>query len=469
MADVRHGPTLLHGCLVRFCADPPKYNRKKLRKLRKFVQRYMMRYDPISADADVSLETWLENTNSYSLSRKNELRRVWEDHCYSVISKDLSCESFGKTETYVRFKAARGINSRSDVFKCAVGPFFKLMETEVYKDPAFIKHVPVCDRPRYIQDMLGCYPGPFYETDYSQFEKHFVPEVMLSIEMELYRHMLKNFPATYALIKKAMTGKNTCHFKHLTLEISGRRMSGEMCTSLGNGFTNLMLAKFLAHEKNGMLEGVVEGDDGLFYTSVELQPSDFSDLGFEIKMLTHNNLLRTSFCGLVMSEDLITMTDPRKVLLNFGWSHSLMMWGGKQVRLGLLRAKALSLAYEHPRCPVLSTLAKRVLVLTNGVKPKYERNWYDMHLQLEVEKFEERTQKELFLGPSIQSRRDFAELFDISVTQQLRLEYALSRIGLEVISSTDVLSLFGPDYDDCRRYYEDFTHHTKDGPFLDEN
>lgn len=459
MPDVRHGQTLLEGCLVRFCANPPLPDRRKLRRFKRFVWHYVKRFEPIHSDADVSVEKWLENTTTYSAARRLELLTSWNlaGRCMNR-ERDFLVKSFGKVETYPKFKAARGINSRTDVFKCFSGPYFKLIENEIYKDPAFIKHTPVRLRPAYIQNMLAHLAGPYYETDYSQFEKHFTKDFMMTCEMELYRHMMQSHIQAFKHIKKAMTGKNRCIFRDFRITIEARRMSGEMCTSLGNGFSNLMLAKFIVFEKTGRdaLTGVVEGDDGLFACPCDLTKEDFEGLGFDIKILKHDNLLRTSFCGIVMSEDLATMTDPREVLVNFGWSHSPLAFGNINTRMSLLRAKALSLAYEHPSCPILSKLATRILVLTTGYTPRFVGNVYEQQLFLEMERFKEETAVLLLRGPSLQTRRDFAAQFDIPIWQQMDVELALQSITISEIVSPAILGLFGTEFEPHRRYYEEF-------------
>lgn len=430
-----------------------------MRRFKRFVWHYVKRYEPIHSDADVSVETWLSKSTTYSAGRCKELLDNWNlaGRCMNR-ARDFLVKSFGKLETYSRFKPARGINSRTDVFKCFSGPYFKLIESEVYKDPAFIKHTPVRLRPAYITDMLSHFAGPYYETDYSQFEKHFTREIMLSCEMILYQHMMKGHSDAFSSIKAAMIGINNCIFRDFKISIEARRMSGEMCTSLGNGFSNLMLAKFIVYEKVGRdaLAGVVEGDDGLFACPCELTKSDFADLGFEIKILKHDNLLRTSFCGIVMSEDLATMTEPLDVLVNFGWSHSVLAFGNENTRRGLLRSKALSLAYEHPRCPIISVLARHVLELTSGVRARFSGNTYERELYNEVEMFKEETCKLLSMGPSLQTRRDFAEQFGICINQQIEVESAIRSSGLGEINHPSILRLFGDQHEAYRRYYDDF-------------
>lgn len=466
MPDLRHGPTLLNGCLSRFAATPPQPDRTQLRRLRKHVRwRVEQLFKPLMPGEVPDVPTWLAGC-PYPEWRKKELLDTWYTNHGCLRRRHYRVVSHGKRETYVKYKHARGINSRTDMFKCATGPYFKAIEEVVYKHPAFIKHTPVRQRPALIKEVLGGFPGPFYETDYSQFEKHFTPEVMESLEMILYAHMLKNYPEMLATIREAMLGRNKCCFGKFRLDINARRMSGEMCTSLGNGFSNFMLADFLATQKGGRVTGFVEGDDGLFFSSVPLTAEDFRALGFEIKILLHTNLLRTSFCGLVASEDLITMTDPLKVLLNFGWTHSLQMNGGKKVLDSLLKAKALSLAYEHPRCPILSVLATTVLSRLEKVRARFDTGWYEQHLNAEVDMFKEETAELIALGPSMMARSDFAEIFGISIHQQEMVEDEIRSWAGGQLDGPWTLALFGSDYQHARDYCERFTAGNRRSPCI---
>jgi len=181
--------------------------------------------------------------------------------------------------------------------------------------------------------------------------------------------MLKNFPDVYSNIKKGLTGKNVCKFKNFTVKVNGVRMSGDMCTSLGNGFTNLMVVEYIASLKGGECRALVEGDDGLVTSNVELCDDDFTKLGFEIKINRYDRIEQTSFCGLVVSRENTIMYDPIKLLTNFPWSHSRQAFGRKVKKLGLLRAKALSLIYELPRCPIATAIGLRYEELTRSVMP----------------------------------------------------------------------------------------------------
>jgi hypothetical protein len=446
--DFYHPPTALHGCLNRFCMTPPRARARKLRLLRRYVRRYVLaNYRPIASDADVSLETWLDGTD-YPEWRKTQLRNVWGARPWSE-AKDSINKSFIKKEFYGAYKPARGINSRTDNFKCATGPYFKHMESEVYHQECFdgeklvpgrhgpfIKHIPVHLRPQFIADMLGSQPGPYYETDYSQFEKHFTPEIMHSLELILYKHMLHHFPDTYRLIESTISGKNVCRYRGFILKILGRRMSGDMCTSLGNGFSNLMLFMFVAHSKGGVALGIVEGDDALFVSTVVLTAEDFEEMGFVIKIHPYDSLFEASFCGMLLSQDGVLLRDITRVIPKFGWTFSPRREGSANVRMGLLRARALSLAYESPRCPILFALARRALEVTYGFKPIFEHSYHHALVAGWCDLFSKEMVESLALGPSLQARCDFATKFGISVPVQLRVE--------EIFSSWDGTPLAHP-------------------------
>jgi len=227
MADVTHAKTLLHGCLSRFCTKNPDCEQGVLDRLGLFVDSFLTEFlRPLPLDIDSSFKTWIEST-TYSLERKEELQTCHEELKTARPRRLYECKSHGKRETYLKYKPARGINSRSDHFKVLTGPWFKLIESEVYKLPAFIKHVPVCRRAQYMVDMFQCTTGNFKQTDYSHFESHFVPAVMAALELRLYKYMLLNYPEVYEEIHH-IASRNKCHFKDFSISILGVRMSGDV-------------------------------------------------------------------------------------------------------------------------------------------------------------------------------------------------------------------------------------------------
>jgi len=374
--DLGHTMTAVAGVRKRFASKPPVADRKLLRRLAVFVRKWCKHnLTPLGPDVDTSVERWLEHTN-YPLWRKKQLLDAWtsvmniwdkEKHYFDV-------GSFVKDETYPEYKHARPINARKDEFKCAVGPLFKLIEEQLYKHPSFIKHVPVKDRPDYIMQMLYCPGSKYLATDYTAFESLFVKRLMEVCEYELYKYMVDSVPAGgdfLSLFRSVIMGRNKCKFTDFMVELEATRMSGEMNTSLGNGFSNLMFMLFVCESKGSKnVLGVVEGDDGLFRIDGPIPtPEDFAALGLNIKLDVHSSINTASFCGIVFDpDDRINVTDPVSVMLNFGWTSRRYMKAKKSRLNLLLRCKALCLAHQYPGCPILASLSSYVLRLT----PSYD-------------------------------------------------------------------------------------------------
>lgn len=442
--------TLEAGVRKRFLCEPPKATRGILDDLQSYVQKYVEKhYMPLSPHSDVSVETWLANTN-YPEWRKVQLRetwcrnakyfetepKLWKDSVQ--LKKLFRCKSFMKDEHYVEYKHARAINSRSDPFKCAVGPIFKLIESEIYKDPAFIKHVPVSARPDYIMEMMYHEGGRYLATDYTAFESLFVKEVMRKVEFILYRHMTKLLPAGerfMVLCERVLAGTNSCDFKHFSTKCEATRMSGEMCTSLGNGFSNLMFMRFMCKRKGcTRIRGVVEGDDGLF-TMCGTPPTtqDFASLGLNIKLEVHSSLTTASFCGLIFHpEERINVTDPVKTLASFGWTTARYA-GTRKSRLDLLlRSKALSLAHQYPGCPIISELAQYGLRITQHIRDqeieRFVRNTSSLDTYHRSEMIKFVTEGIPTRETGLETRYLVEKLYGVRVDQQLALENYLKNL-----------------------------------------
>jgi len=329
---------------------------------------------PLEVDTDVSFETWVSNT-TYTLRRKDELRQVWSQYKGYLSKKEKGSESFSKAEAYSAWKHLRGINSRSDTFKCLVGPIFSAIEKVLFKMKWFIKKIPVRSRASHVHERLyNAHAGTrYYATDYSAFESHFDPVLMAECEFQLYEYMTTKIEGGahfFELISEVLGSQQTCYYKGFTATGVESRMSGEMCTSLGNSFVNLMIFLFVC-SKAGIAEeevdGFVEGDDGLFrfLPGQAIDDSLFEKLGLTIKIEKHVHLHLASFCGLIFDPySLNIITDPRKVIAQFGWADPAYTKYGSVGLKKLLRSKSLSIAHQYPGCPIVQSLAQYGLRMT---------------------------------------------------------------------------------------------------------
>lgn len=360
------------GAQKRFLSKPPVPDPATLLKFKAFVQDWIEKnLVPLSVDADVTTATWLEKT-PYPQHRKEELLTKFNkvQNALDPIYAEAKC--FMKDETYPEYKFPRAINSRSDEFKCFFGPFVKNVEEVMYKMPEFIKHVPVKERAKYIQERLYTVGATYFGSDFSSFETHFIAEIMQICENAMFRYMYKNHPEREFLehLLKTKEGMTTCKFKGFTVKVPATRLSGEMDTSLSNGFSNLMLNLFVLKEKGcTSIKCVVEGDDGLFsFTGPCPTAEDYAKVGFTIKLIAYEELGSASFCGLIYDpEDLIVVTDPLDVCSSLGWLSNKYLGAKDSTKKALLRCKALSLAHQYPGAPVIQTLAHKVLQLTRNI------------------------------------------------------------------------------------------------------
>lgn len=421
--------TLIAGACKRFVRKVPEPDRRLLRRLKKFVKKFCeTNLTPFTVDTDTSFQTWITNVD-YPAWRKEELKQIWENYDGTLRRRDLMCKSFMKDETYgCAYKHARCINARTDIFKCVVGPVFKLIEKAVFKHPAFIKYVPVPDRPQYIIDMIYRSGGKYVATDYTAFESHFTKEIMSSCEFVLYEYMTQHLPdhkEFMEIMNNVLAGTNIAQFKNFDVQLEATRMSGEMNTSLGNGFSNLMLFQFMCQELGSECVGVVEGDDGLFSVKGKIpSEDDFARLGFTIKSVIHDRLETASFCGIVFDlTDKVNVTDVRDVLVNFGWAGTRYTSYGRVKRLELLKAKSMSYLHQYQGCPIIQSLACYGLRVTKHIdinrmleKNRAIDNYYRNEL-LEALSGEMKT-----MPVPYNTRLLVEELYGVPVSVQIELE-----------------------------------------------
>lgn len=451
--DLQDPDTMRAGVMKRVGCKPPAIQAKHLDGLRTFVQQWCKRnLVPLPPDADVSYDTWEEGTN-YPLWRKKELRE-WRTKIDTDGWKDkyAKVKAFVKDEHYGEYKHARGIYSRHDAYKVLVGPYFKAIENVLYSHPAFIKHIPVPDRPAYIRDYLEMQGCNYMATDYTAFESLFIPEIMEVVEYQMYDYMLSNVEGgkyILKMIKDVQLGVNVIDFKFLSLKLPGKRMSGEMCTSLGNGFSNLMFMLYMCSVVGTEdVVGCVEGDDGLFRGRGPFPTEkNFAEMGLNIKLEVHKEVNTASFCGMIFdTKDEIIVTDPMVQMAQFGWTTGKYAFAKDATLKRLLHSKALSLAYSYPGCPILSSLARYGVRVTakfsKGALEKGDDWWtrerfkrmQEVNLAAVLEK-----------RPTMDCRLLVEKRYGINVGDQLKIEAYLD--SLNVITELDhpLILLHCPD------------------------
>lgn len=454
--DLSDTATAACGVAKRIGRELPKPDRRTLKRFREFVHLWIKKnLRPLSLNQTLTFSEWVMS-RPYSLARKRELIRKYLDVVNIADSSkryyELKC--FVKDEFYAEYKHARGIFSRRDEFKCFSGPWFSAIEKVLFKLPWFIKYIPVHDRPEHVRAALEAPGAEYIYTDYTAFESSFVSELMNACEFELYRYMVGNIPEGADFLKvagEALLGPQKLNFKQFCARIKARRQSGEMCTSLGNGFTNLMIFLFACSEE-GMLDsavGFVEGDDGLFRCRHPARLEKyFARLGFTIKIGTTFDLSRASFCGMLYdTSNGAVVTDVREALATFGWVSAKYARTSRKNLMALTRAKALSMAYSYPKCPMLSVFALKVLQLTQGVTLRDTVKWAQKTMNLyDLDNFLAALKHGYIEADvSLTARALVAEEFGVDVQSQLIFERRVkSMTALGPIVSPELLNCCPP-------------------------
>jgi len=432
-----------HGQVNQECAlrkrigpEMPLGNFFLLQRLALFVDAFILEWlkplPNLEINEDCLFEEWLLSCSHYNESRKDSLRRARSSRLVNgsveLLPKDYFIKCFFKREFYEEPKFARLINPRSDCFKSAVGPYIHLIEEQVYKLPWFVKGVPITSLPTRLS-RLEKYPI-ILETDYSSFEAGFSPEYVACVEMRLWKFMLQNNPRILSIINKVYfvdkngvlkPRENMLFHKDFIMRVIGRRMSGEMWTSLANGFSNLMNVLFLAKENHQDIDGFVEGDDGLFGMYEPFLNADmFAQLGFKIKMNYGYDLNHTSFCGNVFDKDeQLLIVNPENIARLF-WTCTVNYLNARPSKLlQLLRGKAMSLYCIAKNTPISSVLAYSMLKLLGPgpilIDPN--RKWWRSQL---IASFKSVIIEEPII--SMKSRALFCEKYGISIEFQYLME-----------------------------------------------
>jgi hypothetical protein len=215
-----------------------------------------------------------------------------------------------------------------------------------------------------------------------------------------------------------------------------------MCTSLGNGFTNLILAAFWAHENGFDMCGIFEGDDGIVRVpSIDLipPPEFYAKLGFKIKIEPSGKLNEAGFCKIFYAEgEPENLRNPIETLLKAGWTKSSRMHGGERVIKELARSQGFSILCETPACPISASMGLYLLRATEGSETSPLEGWWQRQKfkNVNLEKCVERALK----GPSPAQRKFVGDKWGIPPAHQVHIERYLNSLS-ELQELTDPILL----------------------------
>lgn len=436
--DTGDGLSLGLGLVKRLIHERPKPDLRLLDELEAEALKYCEeKFTPLTAaDIDDTL-VWIDKANQPE-SVKSNYRRSLEDLKLGKVQphKVHIKKTFTKAEWYDKPKFHRAIQSPSDHEKVLEGPIIAAMERQLYAQPEFIKKIARREWPAYISlvcEGIGLVP---YSCDFASFEASFVKELMRRLELVFVRFMLQNVMAEEGAQSVAEGDRiNYLRSRLVMAWVEGTRMSGKMSTSCFNGFSNLVVHRFVAMRLNGatVFRGVVEGDDGLFvHNGRQPTAEQFLSLGFKVKLENHEHFSEASFCGVVFARDVgTTVCDPMKVVLTCSWASRQYARASAETLRKLGVVKGLSTLAQYPGAPVVHAVALWLL-RTNGFSREREseyvkwflaqRNttWWDRELASQISEVD--VQKLMKQPVEVANRLLVAKKFGMSPEVQLELE-----------------------------------------------
>lgn len=468
--DPGHCDTLVAGLIKRVLVAVPVPDVKLYEKFLEYVANYLRNYiEPIEARARPTTEEWLART-TYSEKRKEQLRVADisdDEFMQKLIGKDISnkpsrrgfkVKSFIKDEQYQAYKHARWINGREDSYKVKVGPFVKLIEDVIYDhvDPefgmlVFAKHIPVVERPNAVMRMV-VEAAQMYGNDFESFESHFnIMRYCVELMMQCWvAQHVDGFDLFLRAILEGQMVPSECENKLIQWMTEVRRMSGEMSTSVGNGFFNYITMKFIGEESGCKLTVLVEGDDAVIVIRQgDIDHDVVRRLGLKLKLDHQPELNLASFCGQVFDEyDRRVIVDPLKVLGTTQWGPSSLAGASVRTRMRYLRCKALSLAHSNRGCPVVQEYAQLLLRVTRGhdvramMKSKHFDAWHR-------DRFTQITGEVVPVEVSDRSRLVMERVFRVPMTVQVALERMFQQCEtLADVDLTCIMHLVPQDWTD---------------------
>lgn len=375
--DISDSNSAMMGVLKRIAAEMPSIDVNLYEEFFEFSKIWInenLKDCIIPLDEDMTVPTWLEQT-TYKKVRKQQLHEESEKKPFCE-NKDFTVKQHTKHESYSQPKHFRGIYSRVDFFKTKIGPFCFWIGKKFFALKWFVKNLPMTDRARFIYERYCPDWLKISSNDFTSFEATFVLLLMM-IELYFYEFCLQLRPEKdeiMKLLRRAKTLRSFIVSKWFIFSLIAKRFSGEMDTSLMNSLMNLLFILFLLF-KSGETKAIVdafpptvEGDDSVFAHTVDLDESILLRLGANAKILHHDNLSDAQFCKIVFDEvSLAIVADPLESLLNFGYTGLLYLNASIHTHHSLIRAKAMSMLYTYPECPILRNLALYGLRVTQHI------------------------------------------------------------------------------------------------------
>lgn len=310
--------------------------------------------------------------------------------------------------------------------------FYPLMHS-MFSSKYCTKEIPEHFRPKAIEQRLSGLPKKFV-ADYTSFECVPNKQIMQLGEHRVYRQLI---PREYWFLLDKIEAGGTLRARNgVTIKTSAVQYSGRYNTSLSNTIRNKLLMDSVSRYINEPYQGVFEGDDSLTSWPSHVEQSSIEaalgKLGVAVEMQEYEDIGAAGYCSMYWNERYELVCDPIKVLATFPFTNSQLATSKFNYR-PLLAAKAMSLAYRAPGCPIVSALVRRYIDSEGYMETRnlYERKWYQQFARIERSSNHKKGMAinfqrwDLVKEPTITQRLFFEKIFNIPPVDQVNIEKRL--------------------------------------------
>jgi len=449
----------------RYACDMPTPQPKAMSDFIKFAKAFIVAKVPKAQQCDVkTFDEWLESTG-YPPGRCRYLRNLHATLRFH--NKDLVVnEAFLKWEGYAEYKHPRAINSYSDASKCILGPIQQAIDKALFRTqdaasayPFFVKGTAPKTWPSMLEKTFGT--DRVGGTDFTSFEAHHRDAFSEIIHFWMM-HAVRDLDMTcnYKRMVSAMVkGVNKSKFQHLVAEVDQRLMSGALWTSSANGLLNLLVLswlngrtanpdasiEWLIDHHGEYFRGFVEGDDGIFTLPRRIPQALIDSLGLRLKFDEYDHFSMASFCGIVCDEQGTTcVTDPAKVTRNFFCLHPKYQGAKECTKMALMRAKALSYAYNFYDTPIIGELCRKVCEKTRVYDTEARKRLSELDaykrgfVETAYDELHELVKRRPLVPP--EAYHLVERNFGIGINDQLRIEDAIRTADHAIFVNLDCFS-----------------------------
>lgn len=259
-----------------------------------FIPQYIKPLEP-GLTFRSALEDWMEHCKRYTVKKKDALFKLQDmilkgnyESRYHGRDDPLGIRViniFQKNENYPEVKEPRVISACSQECKALLGGFLHCIDKHaINTTPFFVKGMnphKIDVKKENLSKKWSCFMG----SDYSSYEGSQDYVWTNLIEKRIYKEWLKNYPEVYDILRHSYEDGHDIYYRGRYFgHLYGKRMSGDVQTSIGNGICNAVIWNYVSYKMNVPIEILVEGDDAFICSDTPLDVSIVQNLGFDCKI-----------------------------------------------------------------------------------------------------------------------------------------------------------------------------------------